>query len=75
MKGFLCWMAAAGFLVAGALYEAAHGQEQPNPVQDQIEKTIGSLVVRNAQCSAQTLQQASQIADLKKQVEDLKAKK
>lgn len=56
--------------------------QDANSAQGQIERTIGALVVGNANCSANTMSLTSQLADVHKQLDDarkelaaLKAKK
>lgn len=63
-------------VVAGALvfswfcvmmgWDEAHAQQ--NGAQQQIEQTIGSLIVRNAQCSSQVLALQSKVSDLEKRL-------
>lgn len=66
------WLMVALALVALAVHEAF---AQQGSAQEQIERTVGSLVVRNAQCSEQAFNQAQEIARLKKELEEAKAKK
>jgi len=42
--------------------------------QESIERTIGSLVVQNANCSAQGLAQAEELRKVKAELAELKAK-
>lgn len=68
----MVWLTVAVVLVALAVHEAF---AQQGTAQEQIERTVGSLVVRNAQCTEQTFNQAQEIARLKKELEEAKAKK
>ena len=62
-----------GLVLVGAFIMASDAQQPAsNPVQDQIEKTIGSLVVQNTQCSAHTLALNLRVQELQKQLDDAK---
>lgn len=53
----------------------AYAQTQMPPSgQEQIERTIGSLIINNANLQSQLIQANNRITDLQKQIEDLKSK-
>lgn len=52
--------------------EDALSQEAASPAQEQVERTIGSLVVRNAQCNAQVLTLNSEVQKLRDENAKLK---
>lgn len=68
----MVWLTVAVVLVVLAVHEAF---AQQGTAQEQVERAIGSLVVRNAQCTEQTFNQTQEIARLKKELEEAKAKK
>lgn len=69
MKKLLCAVAMMSVsTVASAQGVDANG----NAVQTQIERTIGSLVVQNAQCSSQVMTLTEQLRAAQKELEELK---
>ena len=55
-----------------ALPTAASAQQQPNPTQEQVERTIGNLVVANISCNAQTATLNAEVARLTKELAEAK---
>ncbi len=70
--GPLLWAAVVSSLVAFCLSDLF--AQQPNPAQDQVERTIGSLVVGNATCNAQNAALVGELDKARKELAELKAK-
>lgn len=69
---YLAWLAVAAFIVIWGISGVFAQQPMARATQEQIERTIGSLYVQNAQCGATNKQLAQRVQELEKQLADMK---